>query len=282
MKNLILKILKKLGYTLKGIKPTIKNNDFYSIVKFLLENKKNIHTYFDIGANKGQSIEIFKKMNVNSQIHSFEPTLELYKGLIEKYKNDKTIKINNIGVGKEKDKLTFYSFNKASPVNSFSPMDKKSKFYKARLYSTSSNDSNFTSQTKINVTSVDSYCNENNIEEIDFMKIDTQGFEEEVLMGSKKMLREQKIGIIQLEIIFGFAYEKQSSLFKIEENLYQNGYRCIAVTNSGNILSWSAFQSDFLYVKKDIFDYIKKIHEENEDIKGVTKSIKKQIEQQLY
>ena len=49
-----------------------------------------------------------KKMNVNSQIHSFEPTLELYKGLIEKYKNDKTIKINNIGVGKEKDKLTFY------------------------------------------------------------------------------------------------------------------------------------------------------------------------------
>ena len=88
--------------------------------------------------------------------------------------------------------------------------------------------------------------------------------------------------LIQLEIIFGFAYEKQSSLFKIEENLYQNGYRCIAVTNSGNILSWSAFQSDFLYVKKDIFDYIKKIHEENEDIKGVTKSIKKQIEQQLY
>ena len=282
MKNLIIKVLKKLGYTLKGIKPSIKHNDFNSIVKFLLENKKNVHTYFDIGANKGQSIELFKKMNANSQIHSFEPTPKLYRDLVKKFENDKTIKINNIGLGKEKDILTFYSFNKSSPVNSFLPMDKKSKFYKARLYNSSSNDSNFTNQTKIDVTSVDNYCNDNNIKEIDFMKIDTQGFEEEVLQGSKKMLQEHKISIIQLEIIFGFAYEKNSSMFKIEENLYQNGYKCIGITNSGNVLSWSAFQSDFLYVKKDIYDHIKNLHEENKDIKGVMKSIKKQKGQVLY
>jgi len=161
-------------------------------------------------------------------------------------------------------------------------INKKSKFYKARLYSTNSNDNNFTSQTKVNITSVDIYCKENNIKKIDFMKIDTQGFEEEVLVGSKKMLKEQKIGIIQLEFIFGFAYKKQANLFKIQKILYQNGFKCIAITNSGNILSWSAFQSDFLYVKKNIYDYIEKLHEDNKDIKGVTKSIKKQFEQQLY
>jgi len=107
MKNLILKIIKKFGYTLKGNKLTIKHNNFYSIVKFLLKNKKNVRTYFDIGAGKGEETEILKKMDVKSQIHSFEPTRMLYRDLIEKYKNNKTIKINNIGIGKKKQKYPF-------------------------------------------------------------------------------------------------------------------------------------------------------------------------------
>ena len=40
------------------------------------------------------------------------------------------------------------------------------------------------------------------------MKIDTQGFEPEVLDGSFEMLSNQKIKILEIELILGFAYEK--------------------------------------------------------------------------
>ena len=78
IKRAILILINKLGYELKGKKKIIKHNDFDSIINFLLK-KKDIekHIYFDIGANLGQSIERFKKINPISKIHSFEPTPEL-------------------------------------------------------------------------------------------------------------------------------------------------------------------------------------------------------------
>ena len=41
------------------------------------------------------------------------------------------------------------------------------------------------------------------------MKIDTQGFEDKVLMGAERMLESEKIDIIELELILGYAYMKQ-------------------------------------------------------------------------
>ena len=90
IKRQILGIIKKFGYELKGAKKIVKHNDFDSIISFLLNKKdKEKHIYFDVGANLGQSIKRFKKINPSSTIHSFEPTPELYKKLIENFGNDK-------------------------------------------------------------------------------------------------------------------------------------------------------------------------------------------------
>ena len=63
IKRLILGLIKKSGYELKGIKKQVRYNDFDAIINFLLKDKKK-HVYFDVGANKGQSIERFKKINL--------------------------------------------------------------------------------------------------------------------------------------------------------------------------------------------------------------------------
>ena len=51
----------------------------------------------------------------------------------------------------------------------------------------------------IKLTTLDEYCVKNNVDWIDYLKMDVEGHEYDVLLGSKNMLESKKIGIIQYE-----------------------------------------------------------------------------------
>ena len=273
IKRLILGLIKKSGYELKGIKKQVRYNDFDAIINFLLKDKKK-HVYFDVGANEGQSIERFKKINPQSNIHSFEPHPGLCKKLVQNFSTDKSIKINNLGVADIKNEL-YFNIYKYHKISSFVPVDKNSKFSKSRILSSKSNEEEFKSTVKIDITNIDSYCEENNISEIDFIKIDTQGYESKILLGMEKMLSKEKVSIIELELILGFAYEKSFSFYDYEKILNNKNYKLIAINHSGNIISFSDYTIDVIYVKNEIFENIRNLHEKNIDIPGVTKKTDK-------
>ena len=87
------------------------------------------------------------------------------------------------------------------------------------------------------------------------MKVDTQMFEEQVLIGSKKMIEEQKIDAIELEIILSSIYEKYFSISDLEKYLLPNGYRLSAMRlNNNNIFSGTVFFADTLFLKKNKFN----------------------------
>jgi hypothetical protein len=50
-------------------------NSLDNCIKYLLKNKIN-PIFFDVGANKGQSIDRFLNLYPNSLIHSFEPNID--------------------------------------------------------------------------------------------------------------------------------------------------------------------------------------------------------------
>ena len=267
-KRKILTLTRKLGFELKGVKRQVKYNNFDAIINFLLKDKKK-HIYFDVGGNEGQSIKRFKKINSQSIIHSFEPTPGLYKKLVQNFNTDKSIKISNLGVSDIKGKLKFYTYQ-YHKINSIVPVDKNSKFLKSRILANKSNEKEFENIVKIDVTNIDSYCEENNIGEIDFIKIDTQGSEGKIILGMEKMLSKEKISIIELELILGFGYEKNFSFYDHEKYLNNKNYKLIAISNAGNIISFSNYQTNLLYVKKEIFENIRNLHEGNIDIPEVT------------
>ena len=65
-----------------GRKKIVKHNSFDAIHTYLLKNLLNIDNeilVFDVGANEGDSIKRFRNLFTNLQIHSFEPTEDLYK-----------------------------------------------------------------------------------------------------------------------------------------------------------------------------------------------------------
>ena len=57
------------------------------------------------------------------------------------------------------------------------------------------------------------------------------------------------------------------------KNFGENDYKLIAVEHAGNILSFSNYQTNLIYVKKSIFNDIKNFHEKNIDIINVTNSV---------
>ena len=263
-----------MGYELKGAKKIIKHNDFDSIIRYLLNVKdKEKHVYFDIGANTGQSIHRFKKINDKSKIYSFEPTPHLFEGLTNDFEADKQVVLNNLGIGEKKGKLDFYSY-KHHKINSLIPIDRESKFSKSRIIASDSNDQEFEKVIKVDVTDLDSYCQERNINQIDFIKIDTQGYETKILEGMQRLLKEQRISMIELELILGFGYEETISFYDYEKFLNKD-YKLIALDTASNILSYSNYQTNLLYVKKEIFDSIREMHETNITIPGITEKTDK-------
>lgn len=79
--NIRTKIIQKLVHINEGI-------FFYPKLKrFYTENlkKENIRI-LDVGANKGQSIDFFLKVNPNAEVDAFEPNKKLFVYLQNKYK----------------------------------------------------------------------------------------------------------------------------------------------------------------------------------------------------
>ena len=154
---------------------------------------------FDIGANKGQSINRFRSIFKNSIIHSFEPDEECCKIIKNKYKNDKDIFINQVAASNFNDKkdLNFYYH---STDNSF---------YKK-------NDDKIVKTSQVQTLKLDDYIKDKNIEKIHILKIDTQSYNKEVIEGLKKTFSEKRVDIIEIEINLGQNYEKKIVFLKLK------------------------------------------------------------------
>lgn len=173
--------------------------DFFyqkKIIKFLSKNDlTNIDILFDIGAHKGESINLFlSNMNVK-KIISFEPSPINFLKLQNKRKhylkrfNKTEILIENIGLGNENSEIDFKQF-KESSSSTMKEINEESSYFikKYNLLNFFGKKKNY-KIIKVKITTLDDYMNFNNINKISFLKIDTEGYEYEVLKGLKKKIQ---------------------------------------------------------------------------------------------
>lgn len=76
---------------------------------------------------------------------------------------------------------------------------------------------------EIETTTLDHFCQEETIENIDFLYIDIQGGELKVLEGAKKILNQSILGI-QLEVEFSHLYEDQPLFSDVDTYLRKQGF----------------------------------------------------------
>lgn len=144
---------------------------------------------FDVGANKGNyTLELSRIFaHPGIQIHSFEPSKNVYAQMLEKVGNLHHIKPNNFGFSDSEATLKLFSEGEPSFLSSV---------YQRRL-NHAGIEMNKTEE--ITLTTIDIYCAKNNIKKIDFLKMDVEGHEFKILEGAKKMIDDGKIDFIQFE-----------------------------------------------------------------------------------
>lgn len=141
---------------------------------FLNSIKHRIDIAFDVGCRSDSLL-----LNLNSNVHYFEPN-PIFLNELKKDKNNKNTKsfFNNFGLGEIDKKITFYK-NHQSFINR-----------NKTLY-------NDTDTEIFDVQSGKKYMQQQGIDFVDFLKIDTEGYEINVIQGFEDYI--SRIKIIQFE-----------------------------------------------------------------------------------
>lgn len=167
------------------------------VKNFILnENNRKINI-FDVGANTGEFASEIDKIFNNYNIFCFEPNIHAFQNLKKIEKTN--IKTFNIGFGAKNDYL--YLFEPCSDKNKKG--SQLSSLYNRKIFSSWTDVEIL--KHKVKIETLDDFCNINGINSIDYLKIDVEGHEFEVLKGAKKYLSENKICAGQFE--FGSTFD---------------------------------------------------------------------------
>jgi FkbM family methyltransferase len=137
-----------------------------------------IKSVLDIGANIGQFSYTLKKIYPLINVYSFEPNKEIFPILKKNFSNIPGIKIYNLGIGKRNEKRIFYFSPNSSPAGSF---------YIENMYQ--NNIRKNIRETKVDIVNIDPRIIKKLgfPKKFDFVKIDVEGAEMEVLESLKKI-----------------------------------------------------------------------------------------------
>jgi FkbM family methyltransferase len=178
---------------------------------------------FDVGANKGQSIDFFLSIRPNAQITSFEPNPNLFQLLTHKYAGQANISLVNKGVSFAKQFLTFY-INKLDLTSSFEALNPNSKYLAKKAQVMGVKPTEIISEAlEIETICLRDYIQEEKITHIDVLKIDTEGHELKCLKGLFP-IESCQIDRIQLENHQDDMYQNLDSFESIQDLLQANGY----------------------------------------------------------
>lgn len=240
------KILRKIPIVkekMKTLKPQIED------ILFTFFNSNDKLTFMDVGANSGQTIEFVNRIFRNATIYSFEPTSTLVTDLKRKYGHSKQIHIEQLALSDNNGQIEFYQ-SEFSPTNScLEPNAAIYEKFNQPLAATLANSS------KISVPCMkldDWYNTKQDIDIIDIVKIDTQGFEYNVIKGGIETLKNH-VKLLYFEIQYLEFYKDATPFYKTFELLYENGFYFYCYLSSNKNSKYQLIESDVLFVNRKFF-----------------------------
>lgn len=178
-------------------------------------------TIFDIGANSGWYSLLLSTKFQNSKVFAFEPMPVTYNYLTKNIElnNATGIKSFNIGFWNKEDTLKFNFYEDLTCATSVGDL------YENR------NDAKI---VEAKVKTLDNFVQENEIENIDFIKLDIEGAEYLALQGGKNVLSEHK-PVLFVEMLRKWAAKFQYHPNDIIEYLNDMGYKCYYIVGDNKL-----------------------------------------------
>lgn len=180
--------------------------------------RRPVNTFFDVGANVGQTVGAAREAFPSARIFSFEPHPVTFQRLRAAIPASELFSAHQLAFSDKEGTATFYEYateGDGTHINSLVP---NARFPTQRGY--------MANQITVPCSTIDTFCAENSVKCIDVLKMDTEGSELFVLQGAQAMLRNGSVGLIFTEYNALLPQEGTTggSLLPIAEFLHSLGY----------------------------------------------------------
>lgn len=243
--KLLLLALRAKGYN--NWRDNVESGEEFFIKNILAPT--NPQLCIDIGANVGTyTLELTR--NTDASIISFEPMPDAFAELQDRFMFQPRVTVENTGVGSSTDNLTIHYNPKMLAHASFSEDVKKVSYVTNK------------EKLVVPIVSLDDYCSKHDITSIDFIKIDTEGYESEVFEGAKRVFREIMPKFIQIEFNWHHLFRNKTLYYFTEQlpkyDVYQLTYNGWKRVDPKDPFANMYHFSNFVFVRKDQRKFIKK------------------------
>ena len=175
---------------------------------------EDIKTVIDVGANRGQFAEYIHKLLPDARIYSFEPLKDCYDQLRRNMKGIPNSSTFQFALGDKNGQAEIYR-NDFAPSSSLLPMEE--------LHKEAFPQTEHTTLEKTDIRRLDDISQELDIVENVLIKLDVQGFEDEVILGGDRVISRASVLIV--ETSFQSLYQGQYLFDAIYGMLRERGFR---------------------------------------------------------
>ena len=201
--------------------------------------KYDIRTIFDIGANSGAYTRSIARALPDAMIYAFEPLRDCFEAMNASMRGSDKFKSFNFALGDSDMEAEIY--RSASSLSS-------SCLEMGELHKVNAPNTAAVSLEKISVRRLDDVVKDINIEDNLLIKIDTQGYEDRVILGGLNTIRRAKV--LTVETSFFELYKDQPLFHVIYSLLRKKGWSYM-----GSVEQWrspidgSVLQEDSLFIR---------------------------------
>ena len=151
----------------------------------LSEHYRNGFLYFDVGAHIGTYTDMVVARFENYMGHLFDVTKDTFDRCLERHGGNDNLIINNAALSESVGEIEYRSYPGDPTRNGISGVGPEANFEFDLL--------------KAPCWTGDHYCKNNQIQHIDLLKIDAEGYDLFVMRGFEEMIINKKVDIIQFE-----------------------------------------------------------------------------------
>lgn len=158
----------------------------------------------DVGANVGDTVLKIAEGFPGSTIHACEPVSKTFEWLVKHTRDHIQVKCHQVALGSEtaqRDMLLY----EGTVNNSLKPTDGV----------------NERGVERVSVQTLDDFCTTHEIEVIDYLKIDTEGFDLEVVKGGTQIFEEGRVRVVLAELGFSPSNTKHIPFCQFVDAMHQ-------------------------------------------------------------
>ena len=178
----------------------------------------SVLTFFDVGANWGETSALALSRFPDARIFAFEPSAGTFRRLCSHFGSEPRFSPHNIALGETCGDVAFFEYE-SSFYNSLVPNPP----HQSGVNPTAR-------ETIVPCTTVDAFCEGHKIGHIDVLKVDAERCDLWVLRGARNMFSGDRIRFVYIEFnnIVSMPDVRESALVPINEFLAPFGFRFVA------------------------------------------------------